>query len=158
MPLPRPSRLPRTLAALARHYAADPAAWPVPPQFDPTDRWYTRIARAADHEAWLLTWLPGQATDLHDHGGSAGALHVVSGELTEHTLRRAPGSALTSRRYRAGSTRPFGAHHLHRVENTGVVPAISLHVYAPALVSMTRYRIDGGRLLVAEVARAGANW
>jgi predicted metal-dependent enzyme (double-stranded beta helix superfamily) len=152
------NRLPRNLAALARRYATNPATWPVQPQFDPTDRWYARVAQAADHEAWLLTWLPGQATELHDHGGAAGAFHVVTGELTEQTLRRSTTRDLASRQYRAGSTRLFGAHHIHRVANTGVIPAISLHVYTPALVSMTRYRINDGRLLVAEVQRAGANW
>ncbi len=150
--------LPRGLAGHARRYAADPSTWPVPPRFDPDARWYTRIAVAEDHEAWLLTWLPGQATDLHDHGGCAGAFHVVSGELTEQTVRRLPVPGLTSRRYRAGATRPFGARHVHRVVNAGVVPAISLHVYSPALTSMTRYRFEDGALRTAVVERAGADW
>jgi hypothetical protein len=156
MTTPRPALPPRGLAALARRYAANPTIWSVDPEFDPVDRWYARLASEADHEAWLLTWLPGQATDLHDHGGSAGAFHVVSGALTEQTPRR--GLRMTSRRYPAGSTRPFGARHIHRVANEGVVPAISLHVYGPALTSMTRYRIERGALCVAAVERAGANW
>ena len=55
------------LAGLARRYVA--ADWPFAPRFDPTQRWYQRLATADDHEAWVLTWLPGQGTDLHDHGG-----------------------------------------------------------------------------------------
>ena len=39
-----------------------------------------------DYEAWLLTWLPGQSTGLHDHGGSAGAFTVLSGVVEESTL------------------------------------------------------------------------
>jgi hypothetical protein len=41
--------------------------------YDPADRYYVRLAREPEFEAWLLTWLPGQGTDWHDHGGSAGA-------------------------------------------------------------------------------------
>lgn len=147
----------RALAARARHYA-DPAAWRVPPQFDPVERWYARIATEADHEAWLLTWLPGQATDLHDHGGVPGAFHVVSGELTEQTVRRTPTLGLARRIYRAGSTRPFNARHVHRVANNGIVPAVSLHVYSPAIASMTRYRIEDGELRAIVVERAGGDW
>ena len=76
------------LLDVARRWAAVPAAWPVPPRFDPAQRWYARLAAPADHEVWLLTWLPGQHTDLHDHGGSAGAFVVVSGCLIEETLTR----------------------------------------------------------------------
>jgi predicted metal-dependent enzyme (double-stranded beta helix superfamily) len=148
----------RRLAALARRYAADRAEWPVPLQFDPTERWYARVAAAADHEAWLLTWLPGQATDLHDHGGVGGAFHVVSGELTEQTVRRPPSAGLAAKVYRAGSTRPFDARHVHRVANNGILPAVSLHVYSPAIASMTRYRVEDGELRVSVVERAGADW
>jgi hypothetical protein len=155
-PLPS-GRAPRALAAAARRLAAHPAAWPVAPEFDPARRWYARLAAGDDHEAWLLTWLPGQATDLHDHGGSAGAFHVVSGVLTEQTVRRWPGG-LASRAYPAGRTRAFGPRHVHRVSNEGLVPAISLHVYAPVLTSMTRYRVEDGALRVATVERAGADW
>ena len=42
--------------------------------------------------------------------------------------------------------------------NTSAWPAISLHVYGPALSEMTRYRIEDGRLTVAAVDRAGAAW
>src|SRR4051794_23214316 len=77
--------------ALAARYAAAPEQWPVAPRFNPVDRWYHRLAVADDHEVWLLTWLPGQGTELHDHGGSAGAFHVVGGTLTEDTVVGAAG-------------------------------------------------------------------
>ena len=50
---------------------------------DPVDRYYVRLARQREFEAWLLTWLPGQGTDWHDHGGSAGAFMTLRGVLTE---------------------------------------------------------------------------
>ena len=143
------------LLDVARHWAADPASWPVAPRFDPADRWYSRQAATDDHEVWLLTWLPGQHTDLHDHGGSSGAFVVVSGVLTEETLHR---RRLAARVLPAGDHRVFGARHVHRVANLGAEPAVSLHVYAPALRSMTRYLMEGDALRVAEVARAGVAW
>jgi cysteine dioxygenase type I len=68
--------------AIAARYAAAPEQWPVAPRYNPVDRWYHRLAVADDHEVWLLTWLPGQGTDLHDHGGSTGAFLVFGGTLT----------------------------------------------------------------------------
>lgn len=143
------------LLASARRWASEPARWPVQPQFDPVDRWYARMFDAPDHEVWLLAWLPGQETDLHDHGGSAGAFVVVSGTLTEQAVS---GGRLTDLALPTGSGRRFGAHHVHRVANLGGTPAVSVHVYGPALRTMTRYRLDGGRLRVADVERAGVSW
>ncbi|WP_243706150.1 hypothetical protein [Micromonospora sp. KC721] len=37
-------------------------------------------------------------------------------------------------------------------------PAVSVHVYRPALRRMTRYRLIDGRLRVAEVAEVGVAW
>jgi mannose-6-phosphate isomerase-like protein (cupin superfamily) len=148
------------LAAVARRYAEDPSSWPFAPRFNPDSRWYARIGGDSGHEAWLLTWLPGQSTDLHDHGGSAGAFVVVSGVLTEHVVRPDQAGRVVPREVTlpAGAARAFGARHVHRIVNTGHLPAVSLHVYAPALRRMTRYTIDDGFLSVAVVEQAGVNW
>jgi hypothetical protein len=47
---------------------------------------------------------------------------------------------------------------VHRVVNAGSVPAVSLHVYAPALTRMTRYAIEHGRRQVLAVEQAGRDW
>lgn len=145
------------LVALVRRYAAEPDRWPMAPRFSPTGRWYARVAIQDDHEAWLLTWLPGQQTDLHDHGGSAGAFTVVSGALTEFTPAETL-AGLAARGLTAGSVRRFGPRHVHLVRNAGTVPAISLHVYAPALTRMTRYELAAGAIRPIAVERAGADW
>jgi predicted metal-dependent enzyme (double-stranded beta helix superfamily) len=141
--------------AIAKHVAASPDDWPLAPRFNPQQRWSHRLECATDFEVWLLTWLPGQGTDVHDHGGSAGAFTVVSGELTEETYS---GGRAASALMSAGVGRRFGAHHVHRVVNLSPRPAVSIHVYGPGLTSMTRYRIERDELVVDAIERAGEQW
>ena len=130
--------------------------------FDPWSRHYVRLAAERDVEAWLLTWLPGQGTEWHDHGGSAGAFLPVRGTLTERqaTVQRdgPPRIRPEARTVAAGMLRPFGTTHVHRVTNEGPEPAVSLHVYAPALVEMNEYAVDGDRLRLVAAQRAGRSW
>jgi predicted metal-dependent enzyme (double-stranded beta helix superfamily) len=145
--------------ALAQSYARNPGDWRVAPQYDAHDRWYECLSDDSDAQVWLLTWLPGQGTDLHDHGGSAGAFVVVSGLLTEQTVVTSPrGPIVADASLTAGRGRRFGAHHIHRIVNTGTQPAISVHVYGPRLETMTRYAVEGRRLRVAKIERAGSSW
>lgn len=141
--------------ALARQYAARPDDWPVAPRFNPVQRWYYRIAEEPGYEVWLLTWLPGQHTELHDHGGSAGGFVVVQGTLTEQTIG---GGRVFTRTLLAGEGRRFGSHHVHGIANAARTPAVSLHVYGPALRTMTRYRLEGNELRTLAVDTAGAQW
>jgi predicted metal-dependent enzyme (double-stranded beta helix superfamily) len=159
--------------AIAARYAAAPEQWPVAPRFNPADRWYHRLAVADDHEVWLLTWLPGQGTDLHDHGGSAGAFLIFGGTLVEETATadrifggpsaettdtRGGPPRIVSRELGEGAGRRFGPRHIHRVTNRSTRPAISIHVYGPALTTMTRYRIAPDGLEVRTVEAAGVQW
>jgi len=45
-----------------------------------------------------------------------------------------------------------------RVSNRADRPAVSLHVYGPALAAMTRYRFGAAGLEAVAVERAGAQW
>jgi predicted metal-dependent enzyme (double-stranded beta helix superfamily) len=144
--------------AIAARYAAAPEQWPVAPRFNPADRWYHRLAIADDHEVWLLTWLPGQSTDLHDHGGSSGAFLVFDGTLTEETVTSDARPRATARELGEGAGRRFGPRHIHRVTNRSTRPAISIHVYGPALTTMTRYRLTAAGLEVRTVEAAGVQW
>jgi predicted metal-dependent enzyme (double-stranded beta helix superfamily) len=142
--------------AIARRYAERIDDWPFAPRFDPAQRWFKRLAGEDDIEVWALTWLPGQGTDLHDHGGSAGAFLVLAGELTEHSVidRR----QLVAGTVAAGDGRRFGPRHVHQIVNNGDFPAISLHVYGPRLTTMTRYLLDAGVLVTVAIDRAGTQW
>ncbi len=128
------------------------------PRFDLRERWYVRLSAQRGYEVWLLSWMPGQGTELHDHGGSAGAFTVVRGLLTEATVVY-PRSSLPRRALRCyPPVRAFGRRHIHRVVNLGTEPAVSVHVYAPAITSMTRYRLDPDGLRMVGVQSAGEDW
>ncbi len=116
-------------------------------------------ADVAGAQVWLLTWLPGQGTPLHDHGGSAGAFAVVRGALTEDTVGGPAGAVReASAELSAGRVRPFGPHHVHRVTNRGTTAAVSVHAYTPGLRQMSTYALEGGVLLHTGTERAGVDW
>ncbi len=160
-------------AAVAAALAAVADAWLPRVEYRETSRW-TGLLPAADAadlldpslhadlaaaQVWLLTWLPGQGTPLHDHGGSAGAFAVVRGTLTEDTVGGPDGAAReVATELTAGRVRPFGAHHVHRVTNRGTLPAVSVHAYTPALRSMSTYAVEGGVLQHTGTERAGVDW
>ncbi|WP_322761909.1 cysteine dioxygenase family protein [Frankia sp. Cr2] len=158
-------RRPTDLTLIVRRLAAHRDSWTPLVRFDPIRRWSTLLDATSDYQAWLLTWLPGQSTDLHDHGDSAGAFAVVAGVLTELTV--VPGrseplrpTALTNpTTFATGQARSFGPAHVHDISNTGNAAAVSIHVYAPALEFMRRYALDPHAGLV-EIGRerAGVDW
>ena len=151
-----------SLSAHATRLAAQATLWKPLIAFDPISRYYARLAKQPDYEAWLLTWVPGQGTDWHDHGGSAGAFVVLRGALTEQHALVAPHQAARVQPephvLAEGSLRSFGRKHLHRVTNLGLEPAVSLHVYAPALTEMNSYRREGDLLHQVSSQLVGADW
>jgi hypothetical protein len=114
--------------------------------FESGTRWHRRVHRDEHLDVWLLTWLPTQSTELHDHGGSSGAFTVVAGELTELLPQPADDGSylLRGHRWSRGSTTVFGPRHVHDVVNRGRVPAVSVHAYSPPLTSMRYYSVDCG--------------
>jgi predicted metal-dependent enzyme (double-stranded beta helix superfamily) len=150
------------VALIARQLAAQPDLWQPLVRFDEQSRFTLRLPGGPEHEVWLLTWLPGQGTAWHDHGGSAGAFATVQGTLTErHAVPVAVGRARPvpfARRLADGHVRPFGPRHVHQVTNDDLVPAVSVHVYAPSLREMTEYERRGGLLYSSRTELAGVNW
>lgn len=142
---------------LARRHAADEHLWRPRLDFDPDRRFYTRLLASAEHEVWLLTWLPGQSTGWHDHGSSSGAFVVLQGALTEDT---ADGGVIrpVRRVHRPAGTHGFGPGYVHRVGNGGPDPAASLHVYSPRLTVMNRFVDINGHLEHVGTEREGGDW
>jgi predicted metal-dependent enzyme (double-stranded beta helix superfamily) len=138
---------PRQLAAEVRRVTAAPAEWVARVRLDPEGRWYEQIRVDDALELWLISWLPGQSTGFHDHGGANGAFGVVWGGLDERVaVRGAVASAASP--VPAGVVRSFGPRHVHDVRNsaTGSV-AVSVHAYSPPLSAMTRYDLTASGLV-----------
>ena len=111
-------------ALIARAFATDRSRWAHLLRYDPDERFAVRVEYTDEQEVWLMSWLPGQETDSHDHGDAAGAFTIVSGILTEHVLHRGTTLSLSP-----GQSRVFGPGYAHQVRNLGPDPAVSLHVY-----------------------------
>jgi hypothetical protein len=112
-------------------------------------RWYEALVLSDALELWLIGWMPGQATPIHDHGGAAGALTIASGRLIE-TVHDDPSLTRPRRIIRdQGARARFSPHHIHSVANEGAVNATSIHAYSPAGLEMRLYGDGGAARLVA---------
>lgn len=106
-------------------------------RFASSRRWWARLALTEEVELWLLSWLPGQHTEPHDHGGASGAFGLVLGSLSE--TYRYPAGPIRHRAHPTGSVLGFGSGRAHQVWNTGLAKAASVHAYSPPLVSTREY-------------------
>jgi len=172
--LPVPAVRPRGAAAVATALARRADLWAPRVEYRAPSRWASlvdlRAAAAvlapalhddlAGVQVWLLSWLPGQGTGLHDHGESAGAFAVARGTLTERVVTGRPGDPAreVSHDLVADRVRSFGTHYVHQVVNRQDEAAVSVHVYAPALRWMTSYDVADGRLVRTGSGRAGVDW
>jgi len=137
---------PQQLAAEVRRLTSAPAEWVARVRLDPEGRWYEQIRVNDACELWLISWLPGQSTGFHDHGGANGAFGVVWGELDEHVIAR--GGTEGANPVASGTVRSFGPRHVHDVRNSSAgTVAVSVHAYSPPLSAMTRYDLTPGGLV-----------
>jgi hypothetical protein len=110
-------------------------------------RWFTRIHGDGEVDIWLISWVPGHATELHDHGGSLGALTVLSGSLDEFHW---DGERLRQRRLDAGDQAGFPLGWVHDVvwapPAAPAGPTLSVHAYSPPLATMSYYQLTDDAL------------
>lgn len=111
-------------ALIARELAEDVERWSHLVRFDSASRFSQLVDSSDIQEIWLMSWLPGQRTDLHGHGDATGAFTVLLGELTERARH-------ARHRLVPGQYRVFGPGYTHQVRNDALMPAVSLHVYRP---------------------------
>lgn len=124
----------------------------VPPAGVPTDdRWFVRLHGDDEVDIWLISWVPGHRTELHDHGGSLGALTLLSGSLDEF---RWDGQRLRRRRIEAGDQAAFPLGWVHDVlwappaaVAAPADPTLSVHAYSPPLTVMSYYEVTGQHTL-----------
>jgi cysteine dioxygenase len=125
-------------------------------------RGYSRIVlfRTRALELVLGCWLPGQASPIHDHGGSCGATLMLDGHLTEERFCLERGAARLGRRRVHGPGEVFleGRETIHRVRNDSGRRALSLHLYAPPLAGLRTFVEARTARAGARAAPAGGRW
>lgn len=140
------------LAAIAAGLAAVTVPWELGLGEVPTGRRFQRVLATEAYEAWVICWPSGELLDMHDHGGSAGAFSVVSGQLDEATIQS---GVQVIRTFGPGDTTAFDASRVHAVANRRSAVVTSVHVYSPPLSSMMYYESDDSGSLVAIGEDAG---
>ena len=112
--------------------------------------WSVPLLVTPEVEAWLFGWPAGLVTPAHGHRGTAEALTVVEGSLSEECLD--PTIWTTGRRatWRAGASTLFPSGHVHLLGAAGDRPAVAVHAWSRPAGSADR---GAGRLALG---RAGA--
>jgi hypothetical protein len=140
------------LTTIVDQLAEDRQQWMSLVGYDDAERVFVSLHRDDHVDVWLLCWTPVNDTGWHDHDVSSGAVAVVRGCVTEHTLaidRRHPG-----REVRAGRSFSFGPDHIHRMAGRDA-GSVSVHVYSPPLWRMGQYTVGhGGGLARTSVSYA----
>lgn len=109
----------------------------------------TLVYRSEVAEVFVMAWLPGQCSPIHDHAGSACAVRVVSGAAVEQKFLPNPDGTVSRdgepvRLDAGGVTGSFDAD-IHTVANAAQPPApprdilVTIHVYSPPLRPTGRY-------------------
>jgi predicted metal-dependent enzyme (double-stranded beta helix superfamily) len=148
----------RQLATIVQRVADRQGEWLSRVRLNPAGRWYEQIQLDDSHEVWLISWLPGQETGFHDHGGASGAFTVALGTLLESRPAGVAGSAqVVSKPVGAGGVRSFGPRYIHNVRNASAASvAVSVHAYSPPLSAMTRYEMTQSGLVTLGTEAATA--
>ncbi|MDQ4129313.1 MAG: cysteine dioxygenase family protein, partial [Actinomycetota bacterium] len=134
-------RLARDPAFLGAH------VYPLLEEARKAEDWHVAQSREAPDGSYSLqvfVWPPGTATQIHDHS-SWGAYRCVVGSVLEERYRRIDdGSRPGHARLKKSWSRVWGGGDgvsivlpydggIHRVGNTGVEAAISVHLYGPRI-------------------------
>ena len=124
------------LRRTARSYALNPNLSALLPESG--GRTWARLAGDARLDVWLISWPEGTGTGWHDHGEASGAFAVASGVVLEQTWAL---GAVQHRTLTEGDARAFGRDHVHNVVGAGPGRALTVHAYAPGLVTMGQFEL-----------------
>jgi cysteine dioxygenase len=115
-----------------------------------TERYVRTLVFESAHVAvFVMAWLPGQRSPIHDHAGSACAVRVVSGHAIEQKFEPNPDGTVSP----AGAPYPVEAgsvtgsfdNDIHTFGNAVDAPAsprdilVTIHAYSPPLAPTRKY-------------------
>lgn len=126
------------LAKLVGDVVADRETWEPLVVVDPERRRYRLVYEDDRLDLWVLSWMPGQATGLHDHGVSGVALTAAQGSVEERHL--VIGAEPTRRILTPGPVYTGASGYIHAVGHDSGAPAVTIHAYSPPLVQVGQYR------------------
>jgi len=131
------------------------ARWPVTPeqlgdaiQIDGGAYVRALVFERAHVEVFVMAWLPGQRSPIHDHGGSACAVRIVSGAALERLYRKRDDGLVLStgeRRLTGGCVTGSFDNDIHSFGNAVDAPAsvrdilVTIHAYSPPLRPTRKY-------------------
>lgn len=101
-----------------------------------TEPWEVRttlLLATAAYDAYLMEWGPAAMSDSHDHDGSVGVVHVVSGSLIESSQQIDADMPDPVRRLQAGDSTHISAAQFHRLFNQTGAGAVTVNVFSPPI-------------------------
>lgn len=144
------------LRRIVRRYALNPNLAALLPETG--ERAWARLAGDERSDVWLISWPEGAETGWHDHGDAAGAFAVATGSVVELTWAL---GVVQERRLTWGDSRSFGRDHVHDVVGAGPGRSLTVHAYAPGLVTMGEFELGAAgpvRLATTRTGQDGGSW
>ncbi len=97
-------------------------------------------------QVFLICWLNGQRSPIHDHPGSSCAVRVIEGEVTETVFQKAPNGMIyptISRKYEEGNICGSENTDTHQISNLMAdgKDLVRMHIYTPPLLVMNCYSL-----------------
>lgn len=86
-------------------------------------------------ELVVICWQPGQMSAVHDHGSSYCLYLVVEGVMVEERFRLRDGKPepVDERSFQKGDITIAKGDSVHRINNRGEKPLVTVHIYSPPL-------------------------
>jgi predicted metal-dependent enzyme (double-stranded beta helix superfamily) len=140
------------LTVLVRRIASEPELWRPLVRHTPEARHCVSLHADDDVGIWVISWMPGHDTGLHDHAGSHGAVLVVEGDVIEGRPEWSKEKRWTQ--LGASEAFTFDEADVHRVLATGDGPAVTIHAYSPPLQQMGVYDTDEH----GQIVRSAISW
>lgn len=101
---------------------------------------YTRnlVFGNEEFQVLVLCWRPAQGSAVHDHRSSSCGVRILSGNATERSYQTLQSQhPFRTDNLKPGEVTSSDSPFVHSIVNEASEPLITLHVYAPPLVSVS---------------------
>jgi len=129
-------------------------------RIDPRRYHRGRVVLRDAYELLVMTWLPGQCSVAHDHGGSICGMQVVDGTATERSYCMEDDGRVRSVMHvhvphgQTISGADSGIHSVHNLDLHGTL--VTVHVYSPPLRDFRRFAVHEERPMLTQDGNAAS--